>query len=270
VITALVAYGAQHADAFGGLYIDPPGGRTIVMLFTRDLEEHERAVSAIQPGTRVRQVSHTEAELNALQTFLVGSLSEQDGIEFLSAALDVIGNKVLVALKSDDPTLELRLETAHLGMLDASVHPFPGPWANAESGDGWRLLAVGANVSEAYTVRAATDATELAELWAAVDVPDEQPAIDFDDEIVVSFGHGLSQSCAELRLDAVVIEGGVVHSVTSDPLAPRGCTLDLSAAAVFVVALERAALPPDAVTLLLERDSEPHPDFVTVLEVSLP
>ena len=30
----LHAYGAEHADQFGGMYIDPPGGQHAVMLFT--------------------------------------------------------------------------------------------------------------------------------------------------------------------------------------------------------------------------------------------
>ena len=274
VIEVLVAYGEQHRDAFGGLYIDPPGGRSVVMLFTRDLEVHERAVNDLAPGTRVRQVRFTEDELRSLQDFLVGSLFGQDGVEFLSASVDVIGNKVEVSLKSDDPTLELRLETAHLGMLDASVFPIPGPWANVESGDGWRLIAIGKETSEAYTVRAATTTEEWDELWAAaIGVDGDRPAVDLDAEIVVSFGHGLSQSCAELRLDDVAIEGGVVFSVTSDPLAPRGCNADLSAAAVFVVAVARDALPADGFTLKLSRDGNPgclDCGFTPVLDVDLP
>jgi hypothetical protein len=271
VIEDLVAYGEQHRDAFGGLYIDPPGGRSVVMLFTRDLEVHERAVNDLAPGTRVRQVRFTEDELRDLQDFLVGSLFGQDGVEFLSASVDVIGNKVEVSLKSDDPTLELRLETAHLGMLDASVFPIPGPWANVESGDGWRLIAVGDELTEAYTVRAATTPEEWDELWAAaVGVDGDRPAVDLDAEVVVSFGHGLSQSCAELRLDDVVIEGGVVFSVTSDPLAPRNCTSDLSAASVFVVALARDALPADGFTLQLDARSAECCGDLDELDVPLP
>ena len=271
VIEDLVAYGAQHREAFGGLYIDPPGGRTIVMLFTRDLEVHERAVTDLAPGTRTRQVRFTEDELRSLQDFLVGSLFGQDGIEFLSASVDVIGNKVDVALKADDPTLELRLETAHLGMLDASVFPVPGPWANVASGDGWRLLATGQETSEAYTVRAATTPEDWDTLWAAaMGVDGDQPAVDLDAEVVVSFGHGLSQSCAELRLDDVVIEGGVVLSVTSDPLAPRACTTDLSAAPVFVVAMQRDALPADGFTLLLDARSADCCGDLDELDIRLP
>ena len=70
----------------------------------------------------------------------------------------------------------------------------------------------------------------------------------------MSFGHGIGSSCPELRLDGVAIEGGVVFSQTSDPLVPRGCTADLAATAVFVVAVERSALPDDGFTLRLLRE----------------
>jgi hypothetical protein len=267
---ALVAYGVRNRESFGGLYVDPPGSRSFVMLFTRDLEMHRDAVDQIAPGTRVRQVRYTEEELAALQDSLVRSLSGEDGVEFITAATDVIGNKVLVSLKSDDPTLELRLEAAHLGMLDVSVYPVPGPWQNTAAGDGWRLLAVGTELNEAYTVHAATDRDDWDELWQAVAIPGERPSVDLDAEVIVSFGHGLSRSCPELRLDDVAIEGSLVYSVTSDPLDPRACNLDLSAAAVFVVALDRDALAADGFTLLLDERSAECCGDLDELEVALP
>jgi hypothetical protein len=268
----LEAYGEEHRDTFGGLYIDPPASNRVVMLFTADLERHHEAVNAIRPGTCTRQVEYTEAELRALVDELAQSLVGEDGIELLVASVDTIGNQVEVSLKSDDPTLEHSLEAMHEGMLDASVFPFPGPWANAKSGDGWRLLATGDELGEAYRVRAARTPSEWKDLWRAIRIDGERPGVDLHDEVVVSFGHGLSRSCPELRLDDVVIEGGVVYSVTSDPLVPRNCTDDLSAAGVFVVALDRGALPADGFTLQLDRDSHKCADcgFVEVIDVPLP
>lgn len=251
-IEGLQAYGARHADTFGGLYLDPPGGNAVTMLFTDDLERHASAVRAIHPATRLRQVEHTEAELVTLiESFDFEALNAQ-GIEMVSASVDVIGNVVELEAKSDDPTAELRLEAAHGGLLDVTVHPVPGPWANTDAGEGWRLLASGRGPGdEAYAVRAATDAAELRQLWTAVGLEGEPPAADPGREVVVSFAHGIGSSCPELRLDEVVVRDGVVFSVTSDPLAPRGCTADLVGAAVFVVAVERAALPVDGFTLQL-------------------
>jgi hypothetical protein len=107
----------------------------------------------------------------------------------------------------------------------------------------------------------------------ALDIEGDRTPADLDSEVIVSFGHGLSQSCPELRLDDVVIQDGVVFSVTSDPLSPRGCNDDLSAAAVFVVAIDRAALPANGFTLQLSRDGGPgcvDCGFTPLLEVELP
>jgi hypothetical protein len=270
----LVAYGERHRDVFGGLYVEPPGGNRVVMLFTDDLEAHAAEVNDILPGTRVRQVAFTEAALvQLLESFDFEALAAE-GIEMVGGGVDTIGNKVTLELKSNDPTVELRLEAAHGRMLDVTVYPLPGEWTNARDGDGWRLLTAGqvAN-SEAYTVRAATSADEFTEMLAALELEmPASPAVDFGEEIVVSFGHGVGSSCPEVRLDGVGIEDGVVYSATSDPLAPRACTSDLAGAAVFVVALDRDALPPDGFTLRLSRETATCADcgFSEEIEVSLP
>jgi hypothetical protein len=266
-VSGLVAYGNRHSDTFGGLYLDRPGGGRVVMLFTADLEEHQVAVNEILPGTQVRQVRYTEAALTALLESLDFEALEAEGIQMVSASLDTIGNRVTLDVKSNDPTVEARLELAHGGRLDVTVYPVPGEWANASEGEGWRLLASGEGSGlEAFIVRAATTAAEWDELWDAVGLEVERPAVDLSDEIVVSFGHGIGSSCPELRLDGVTIEGGVVYSETSDPLAPRACTDDLAGAAVFVVALDRDALPADGLTLRLCAEC----DFAEELDVTLP
>ncbi len=272
-VAALQAYGSEHAAEFGGLYIDDQSQGTIVMLFTDNLEQHEAAVIEIWPRVTVQGVRFSEAQLRALQDRLGRELFGADGIELLSTSVDIYANQVQVALKADDPDMEARLEAAHPGMLDASVYPPAGPWANVETGPGWRLLAVGDTRAEAYTVRAAVDASEWAALWATLGLKGDLPAVDLETEVVVSFGHGQSQSCPELRLDEVRIEDGVVFSVTSDPIAPRGCNLDLSAAAVFVVAIDRSALPGAGFRLQLDDTGSPgcteECGFTPVLDVEL-
>jgi hypothetical protein len=273
-VNELVAYGNRHRDVFGGLYIDPPGGQSVVMLFTRDLEIHHEAVNQIVPGTRTRQVAHTEAALIALiESFDFEALQAQ-GAEMVGASVDVIGNRVELELKTNDPTLELSLELTHGGMLDVTVYPVPGEWANVESGDGWRLVeVVQAHGNEAYNVRAGTDDAGWADLWAAIGGGGERPAVDLGTEVVVSFAHGMGSSCPELRLDDVVIGDGVVFSRTSDPLSPRACTADLVAAEVFVVALARDALPAGGFTLQLSPEGGPgcvDCGFTPVVEVELP
>ncbi len=271
VVAELQAYGARHPDAFGGLYVDDQSQGSFVMLFTDRLEEHTAALAEIWPRVTVRPARYTEAELTEVLESLDLATMAGDGIEPLSAGLDTINNRVTLDLKSDDPTLELRLELEYGGRVEVTVHPLPGEWSNVTEGDGWRLLGTGdAGPEEAYTVRAATDEAGWDELWSVLGLEVERPDVDLTSEVVVSFAHGIGSSCRELRLDDVVIDGGVVFSVTSDPLAPRNCTSDLAGAATFVVALDRAALPADGFTLQLGPERVTGGGFQEVIEVPLP
>lgn len=135
----------------------------------------------------------------------------------------------------------------------------------ADGREPWRMLAQGrSGADEAFGVRAATDEPSWDELWNAIALDADEPAVDLDDEVVVSFAHGIGSSCPELRLDEVVIADDLVYSVAVDPHAPRACTADLVGAVVFVVALDRSALPDDGFTLALRED------FGDRLEVPLP
>jgi hypothetical protein len=265
LVQELRQYAAQHPDEFGGLYMHPPGSGSFVLLFTDRLEEHAAALAAISARVSVAPARYTEAELlEVMDQINLGAL-QAEGVEPISASLDTIGNRVVVELKSNDPTIGPRLELAHGGRLQVIVHPLPGPWRNVESGNGWRLLDVLAGPGdEAFTVRAATDRAALAELWGAVGGTGNPPDVDLEREVVVSFAHGIGSSCPELRLDGVDLGGGLVTSEVSDPLAPRACTADLVGAVVFVVAIERSALPADGFRLALTES------FGETIEVPLP
>ena len=269
-IEGLQAYGQAHRDEFGGMYIDPPGGQHVVMLFTSNLEDHADAVEAIQPGTTLRQVEHTEAELVALLEGLDFEALGAEGVEMVGAGVDVIGNRVTLDAKSNDPTAELRLEAAYGGLLDATIFPLPGDWQNVAAGDGWRLIAAGESTSDAYIVRAATDGAAYAEMWDAIGLDGDAPPVDLASEVVVSFGHGIGSSCPEVRLDDVRIADGVVLSVTSDPLEPRACTADLAGAAVFVVAVARDAVAGGFTLWLNEQAASADGGFSTPVDVDLP
>jgi hypothetical protein len=271
LVTALVAYGADHADEFAGLYVDPPGSDRFVVLFTDHLDEHRAALAALSPKVSVGGADYTEAELTRLLESLDLSGMATDDLEPISAGLDTVGNRVYLELKSNDPTLELRLELEYGGMVEVTVYPIPGPWENATEGEGWRLLGAGeSSGEEAYVVHAATDEAEYADLWASLGTAGEAPEVDFAEEVVVSFGHGVGSSCPELRLDGVRIDGDLVSSAVSDPLAPRACTSDLVGAVVFVVALERSALPDDGFTLVLDAQSLDCCGDLDELDVPLP
>ncbi|HEX2767584.1 MAG TPA: hypothetical protein VHR55_13215 [Candidatus Limnocylindria bacterium] len=271
-VAALQAYGADHADEFGGMWVEDQAHGAFVMLFTGHLEEHAAAVAEIWPRVAVRQARYAEADLVALLEGLDFEAMAADGIELVSASLDTMNNRVTLDVKSNDPTLEVRLELEYSGMVDVTVYPVPGEWSNVAEGPGWRLLAAGVSESDAYTVRAATDADEWAAMWDAIGLDGAPPVVDFATEVAVSFGHGIGSSCPELRLDGVEIGGGVVFSRVSDPLAPRGCTDDLIGGAVFVVAVDRDALPDDGFSLQLFEDRMPCRDcgLADQLDVELP
>ncbi len=260
-VDELIAYGAQHADQFGGLYIDNNAGGVVVMLFTAALERHQQAVAALAPaGVRVqiRVCRFTEAELTALMDELVADAELSGQLEEIGIGLDTINNVVILEAKSNDAGLKERLEARFGGMLKANIHPIPGPWQNRPDGDGWRLLSAGTVLGSpnAYMVRVASTDAEWLALWAELATGTEMPEVDFDSEIVAAFGEGISRSCPELRLDDVVINTtlGLVHSVTSDPLAHLGCNFDLAGAALFVVALSRSALPDSPFTVRLRQE----------------
>ena len=270
-IEGLQAYGQDHPDEFGGLYIDPPGGQHVVMLFTANLDEHALAVEAIHPGTTLRQVQHTEAQLTALIESLDFDSLRAEGVDMVSASVDVIGNRATLEAKSNDITAEARLERAYGGLLDVTIFPVPGDWQNAAEGDGWRLIAVGESRNDAYLVRAATDEAGYDEMWEAIGLGGGSPAVDLAAEAVVSFGHGIGSSCPEVRLDGVRIVENVVFSVTSDPLEPRACTADLVGAAVFVVAIAHEAVPDGFILWLNEyAASRNDAGFSAPVEVELP
>lgn len=272
----LAAYGAEHPDTFGGMYIDQAAGGDVVLLFTRDVEQHARAAAALAPAgvaVRVRRVDFTEAELTELIDSLDFGSMQAPELEMVGTWVDVIRNVVTLEVKTDDPTFEGRLEDAHGGRLEVTVHPVPGPWENASDGEGWRLLAFGeSGGDEAYRVRAATAAPAGAQMWEAIGLGGALPAVDFETDVVVSFGHGIGGGCREVRLDDVEVADGAVFSVTSDPLSPRVCSADLAGAAVFVVAVSRDALPADRFSLRLSERTVTCEDcgFTEAIEVSLP
>lgn len=133
---------------------------------------------------------------------------------------------------------------------------FPVPVrGDPPSGPGWRLLSERImDAFHAHTVDAATDRASLARLWTHYAPQGSPPIVYFDREIVALFGVGINSCTTGVRLDRVVIDrsAGLVYSITSER---KKCLhLDLTGAAVFIVALDRAALPPSPFTLQLHAE----------------
>lgn len=133
---------------------------------------------------------------------------------------------------------------------------FPVPVrGDPPSGPGWRLLSERiVSSGHAFTVDAATDRASLARLWTELSPRSSPPLVYFEREIVALFAVGISSCTTGVRLDRVVIDrsAGLVYSVTSES---RRCPhLDLTGAAVFIVALARDALPSSPFTLQLHAE----------------
>ena len=139
--------------------------------------------------------------------------------------------------------------------------PVAGPTPTPPPAQPWRLLAtLHTSSDEAYHVRVATSEDEWQALWTAIAPTEAIPNADLSTQIVASFGHGVGSTCPDLTLDAVVIDAGAkrVYSEASLPHGPEpgaaptpACTADLVGAVVFVVALDRAALPESPFTISL-------------------
>jgi len=246
--SALVAYGIRHADQYGGMYIDQAVS-ALVMLFTGDIATHQAAIAALPrgAGVNVRPCTFTDAELMAVLEDLDFNELRSQGIDVITARVDTIANVVRVEAKAASAEAGTQLEERYDGKLVATVHPFPGAWSNRGAGDGWQLVANMERSSEwAFRAQAATNQAAWEALWNELSPGLERPQVDLTGQIVAVFGVGIGGGCSEVRLDDVVIDqaGQRVYPKTNDPLAPRECDSSLTGAAVFVVALSSAALPP--------------------------
>jgi hypothetical protein len=256
----LVAYGAREHATFGGLWME---GATVVMCFTARLEDHRQAAERLAPQLpiEIRHCPNTEVALKAVMQAIVDDIAELQtlGFEFNSVGLDTINNIVQLEIKSNLPNAAELLRERYGDLLRADVYPIPGAWRNTPDGPGWRLLAAGISQDGnlAYTADYALDSAVYEELWRALDPVNDAPEVDFAVEMVAVFVEGIGSTCKEVRLDQVVIDHAnrLVFSVTSDPLAPRGCTADLVGGAFFVVALQREALPESPFSISLRRDN---------------
>jgi hypothetical protein len=255
------AYGDAHPDEFAGVYYDQENGDRLVARFTGNLDLHQRALDALLGSPdRVVVLSavFTEATLQGIVDS-VGSDHQQladQGIDLLSAGVDVIRNNVQVEAKSDDPQAERILQAyGPPGVIVVGLYPADKPWTQPTEGPGWRLL--GAFDSHLpYTVAITLDRPQLATEWERYGLPGDPAAWEPSREVVIILSDGIGSSCPELRLDGVVMDADarLVHGEFSDPYAPRVCTLDLVGAKTFVVTVARDLLPPSPFTLRLHAE----------------
>jgi hypothetical protein len=273
-------YGDAHPDEFAGVYYDQEHGGRLVARFTGHLEVHQHALDELlgSPGrVLVVNAASTQTSLQGIVDAVTGNhqgLADQ-GIELQTAWVDVIGNKVQLQAKSDNPQAERILQAyGPPGVIVVDLYPADKPWTQPTEGPGWRLL--GAFDSQLpYTVAVAVDRAQLTMQWERYGLPDAPPPWDPPREVIIILSDGIGSSCRDLRLDGVVMDADarLVHGEFSDPHAPEVCTADLAGGKTFVVAVPRDLLPPSPFTLRIHAEPigcEPDCGFgPTTLDVDL-
>jgi hypothetical protein len=254
-------YGAAHPDEFAGVYIDRENGGRLVARFTRNIDLHQEALDGLL-GSRGPVVVLDAVFTEALLVAIVESVGRdhqqlgEQGIDFLSAGVDVIHNQVEILSKSDDPEAERTLQAyGPPGAIVVDLYPADKPWTQPMEGPGWRLLGA-FDTDLPYTVGIAVDDAQFATEWERYGLPGDPSAWDPSRELVIILSDGIGSTCTELRLDAVVMDAdaGLVHGEFSDPYQPRGCTADLAGGKTFVVAVARDLLPPSPFTLRIHAE----------------
>ena len=118
VVAAVQRYTSDHAEIFGGLYIDQAGRGIVTVLVTDDPKPHQAALDElVGPGAvAVRQVRWTEAELRELQDRLFADRAFFDTLpaRMSTSGVDVIDNIAELTISSAVPDAAQRI-IAHFG-----------------------------------------------------------------------------------------------------------------------------------------------------------
>ncbi|MEM7341796.1 MAG: hypothetical protein AAF467_24325 [Actinomycetota bacterium] len=251
----------DHSDISGGVV--PAGLGRFAVTHTADGEAlaNERIAAAerradaagISVDLLAVEVERSADDLDAIHRRLEGLVPEW------WLAVEPRFNAVAVDLGFAEASDSTRWPlTEHLDGVCRRVGDQPGDFGpQPAQGEGWRLLAItDSSISEAPTV--ATSVDELAELWSALEVPDDLPSLDSSTEIVATFYQvrGFAPSCDRVFFDGVVFEAGAVSGQprTVEPEGLEGC-LAVGLPRTFVVALDRRYLPDAPFTL--RRSTEP-------------
>ncbi len=105
LVPLLQDYAAQYPGEFGGMYVDPPGGTRIILMFTRRLADHEAALAKlVHPAVwlQLRETRIAESDLDALMERIA---QDQEALRGIGA--------FVVEMSRDDVarTVNVRLST---------------------------------------------------------------------------------------------------------------------------------------------------------------
>ncbi len=251
---------AMSQPGFESIWIDREHHGWITVAFSEEAAARRVEVRDQFPGVGVVvvEVPWKLRDLQMLQARVHEELGDLTG-QISSGIVDNRGVvEVNVAVLTDEIRERITLSYAGQPVCleggDPSDFPEPGP--QPQAGDGWRLLADEAGVGFPYRTGIATDPESLRALWATIGLDNPPSDVDFETDVVIWFGAVYSSSCPDIRLDAVVVEGSLVHAeiVTVTPYV--ACNADANPRA-FVVAVEREKLPVGPFAIQLGADDPP-------------
>ena len=257
-----VARWAEGEPGFEQLWLDRERNGWVTVGFHGevDVAALQAEVEATFPGEGVVvvEVPFTQQELLDLADRLMSALSE-GGVYWAGLSADV--HTGVVGL--DGVMLDEAAQRVLAGFAGEPicVDTIPVqeivPVEQPTGGEGWRLLGEEPRTGEAYRTGIATTDEQLAALWLRTGLPGEAPPVDWETEVVVWFGDAESGSCPT-RLVDVLVTGDVLHAdfvmASGDPMPI--CTDDANPHA-YVVAVDRALLPPGPFAVQLTEHDPP-------------
>jgi hypothetical protein len=261
------AYADRHADQFAGMYLrrtsddvlDPPVA--LVMMFTGSMAIHQAALKALPPVDIPLEILPARFSAKRLQAVVqtlqrrYANFSEANGVRLIGFALDELNNVVKIAAESNLRDAAARLEAGHGGTVKAVIYPLydDSKWVPVTQGAGWRLLGQSEHRDGVHAderTRVATSESEWEALRAVTKLLAPSRGVDFSQEIALTFTNPLG--CSRSRLDDIVIDTQLQSiaarfSYSGSPRIP--CVGGPAGFDVFAVAIERAALPANPITL---------------------
>lgn len=251
---------AMSQPGFESIWIDRDHNGWITVAFSEDAAARQAEVREEFPGVGVVvvEVPWRLQELQALQgqvQDVVMDLTDEAG-SAIDETKGMVGVHVVILTDEIRETMNDRFAGERVCVDGGDPSDFPEPGPQAESGDGWRLLATEPGVGEVYRTGIATDPEDLRGLWARIGLHAPLAEVDFDNEVVIWFGAVYGSSCPDLRLDDVVIDGSVVYPLIVLATPHIACTDDANPWA-FVVAIDRAKLPKGPFAIQLDSNDPP-------------
>lgn len=240
---------ARQKPGFVDLWIDRDHNGWINVLFTEDAARRQAELEREFPGVGVIavEVEHGRRELRRLAR-RIGAFVQDEGIA-AGYGWGNVNNIVELDVPVLTADLARALDEAFAGeplcVDGADPEDVPGPGAQPQAGDGWRMLAWEQGQGPAHEVGIATDQDSYELLWERAGLAGTPPPVDFGSDVVVWFAIGHGSSCPNQRMDEVIVdlERSLVYPLIVNPDLVVACTDDLVGAYQFVAALERSELP---------------------------